>query len=412
MNIIYKNLRKYERIYPIKNLIIFKLNNLHVDIYTSKYTTMNYTKMAKIAKKATNHIYQFKNKFSILHSLIILSDIMETPGDFKPVIGVEKEFQKLLANDQSMEEAKYVVAEMCSQNEKLEKEKNAKLGGKAVNGKMEDLRLDFLVNTPTHHDRILLKAGEIRNKKAISIRKLGGLGPADLICIMEDGEEVGIEVKGFIGKREVDEARPWHNTTPQTANIHKEYNFDTTFVNYWYEHVLPVFKREFKITQDIPEKSVWIKEDMLKIGSCKTEFSKELKQLYKTNQDVKKRISEMADTAIKLTTDKMTEEDKRNFGEITKNKLNTKLSGKPLWLNVSYESISSVIPSEETFSLVETPKITGLEVIGHKKMRKSHIIKFKYTTSKSNGTYYEGEARPRFRNTTGIANFGWNIKPY
>ena len=87
------------------------------------------------------------------------------------------------------------------------------------------------------------------------------------------------------------------------------------------------------MTQAIPEKSVWIKEDMLQIGSCKTEFSEELKQLYKTRKDVKKRISDMVDTAIKLTADKMTEEEKINFGEITKNKLNT-IAQKITFLNI------------------------------------------------------------------------------
>jgi hypothetical protein len=108
----------------------------------------------------------------------------------------------------------------------------------------------------------------------------------------------------------------------------------------------------------------------------------------------------------------MTEQEKIDFGKITRNKLNNKLSGKPLWLNISYKNSSSIIPSDETFSLVETPKINLLEVVGPIKLRKSHVIKFRYTTTKSNGIYYEGEARPRFRNGTGIANFGWNIKPY
>jgi hypothetical protein len=290
--------------------------------------------------------------------------------------------------------------------------KGGDLGTKATNGKMEDLRLDFLVDTPTYHNRILLEAGSILGKKSVSIRKLGGLGPADLVLTMVDGQEIGMEVKGFIGKKKIDVNRPWHNTTPQTANIHKEYAFDTTFVDYWYAHVIPVFKSEFKMTQDIPEKSVWIKDDMLKIGSCKTNFSKELKELYKTNPDAKKRISEMTNDTIKTTFENMTEQDEINFGEITKNKLNAKLGGKPLWLNISYETTSSVSPSEDNFSLVETPLIDKLEVIGHTKMRKSHVLKFKYTTTKSNGTYYDGDARPRFRNTTGIANFGWNIKPY
>ena len=186
---------------------------------------------------------------------------MNKPKDFIPIVGVEKEYKKLSSYRFSEEDSKKVVSEMIAQNKK----DLAKLGKKALNGKMEDMRLEFLINTPTYYERILKEASSIIGKSVKSIKKLGCRGPADLICIMEDGKEIGIEVKGFTGKKNIDITRPWHNTTPQTANIHNEYAFDTTFINYWYNNVLPVFKREFKMTHDIPEKSVWIKEDMLNI---------------------------------------------------------------------------------------------------------------------------------------------------
>lgn len=368
-----------------------------------RFTKMN---PLRIARKAFNKILLFKNRVSIIHTLSVLSGIIQVPNNFKPVEGIEKQYKILQDYNISIENIKIIIQEMSYLNEKT------KLGGKKHNGKIEDIRLSFLVNTPTYKNRILSIVSNITGKKAISLQKLGNRSYADLVCKMNDGQEIGIEVKGFKGKRTIDTKRPWHNTTPQLANCSKEYNFDKTFVDYWYSHVLPVFKKEFQMKQEIPDKSIWIKKDALKHGSCETDFSKELKELYKTNKDINTRISVMFDEVVKLITEKMTEQEKTDFGKITKNKLNNKLSGKPLWLNVSYENCSSIIPSEETFSLVETPKIDILEVIGHEKMRKSHVIKFRYTTTKSNGKYYEGEARPRFRNTTGIANFGWNIKPY
>jgi hypothetical protein len=360
----------------------------------------------KIARKTFNKISLLKNRASIIHSLSVLAGNTQISNDFKPVKGIEEQYKKLQHHNISIENIKIIIQEMSSLNEK------SILSGKKHNGKIENFRLDFLVNTPTYKNRILSEVSNITGKKAISLQKLGNRSYADFVCKMDDGQEIGIEAKGFKGKRIIDTKRPWHNTTPQLANCSKEYEFDITFVDYWYSHILPIFKNKFQIKQEIPEKSTWIKKDALKHGSCETDFSKELKDLYNTNKDVKKRISEMFDEVAKLRIEKMTEQEKIDFGKITKNKLNKKLSGKPLWLNVSYDKCSSIIPSEETFSLVETPKIDILEVIGHAKMRKSHVIKFKYTTTKSNGKYYEGEARPRFRNTTGIANFGWNIKPY
>jgi hypothetical protein len=361
----------------------------------------------KIAKRAYTNISKRKDKSSIIHTLCVYAGTTKKPDDFIPFKGMLEEYQGLKELNLSIEDETFIIDKIRSQHLA-----NLPNFGRKTNGKMEDLRLVFLVNTPTYKNRTLSEVSRILGKKAISVRKLGGRGRADLVFKLENGQEIDMEVKGFTGKKKIDMTRPWHNTTPQTANIHKKYTVDSTFAYDWYDNVLPVFKNEFSMEQPIPKKSDWIKEDMFHMGSCKTEFSKELKHLYNTKPDVKARISEMVNDNIKTALENMTDQEKIRFGDITKNELNTKLSKKPLWLNISYEKPSSVIPSEQIFSIFETPLIEELVIVGPTKLKKSHVIKFKYTTTKSNGMFYEGEARPRFRNTTGIANFGWNIKPY
>jgi hypothetical protein len=363
----------------------------------------------KIAKRAYTKISPFKNILSYIHTLCVLAGIMKKPDYFIPDKGMSQEYQKLKAFNLPIDDERFIIAKILSQQQK---QQMANLGKRASNGKMEDLRLDFLVNTPTYKNRLLSEVSRILGREAVSVRKLGGRGRADFIFTLEDGQEVGMEVKGFTGKPKIDITRPWHNTTPQTANINKKYKVDITFADDWYDNVLPMFKNEFSMEQPIPKKSDWMKEDMFHMGSCKTEFSKELRHLCNTKPDVKARISEMVNDNIKTALENMTDQEKIRFGDITKNKLNTKLSEKPLWLNISYEKPSSVIPSEQIFSIFETPLIGELVIVGPTKLKKSHVIKFKYTTTASNGMFYEGEARPRFRNGTGIANFGWNIKPY
>jgi hypothetical protein len=358
----------------------------------------------KIAKRAYTKISGRTDIDSHIYTFCVLADIIKKPYDFIPSKGSLQAYQKLKTMNLPIEDERFIIVKIRSQHLA-----NLSNFGRKANGKMEDLRLDFLVDTPTYKNRLLSGVSRILGKKAISFRKLGGRGRADFVFTLEDGHEVGMEVKGFTGKKKIDMTRPWHNTTPQTANIHKEYKVDNTFADYWYANVLPIFKNEFSMEQAIPEKFDWINEDMFQMGSCKTKFSKELKNLYNTKPDVKARILETTNGIIKTTLDNMTDQEKIRFGYITHKKLNKKLSEKPLWLNISYENSSSVIPSEHIFSIVETPLIEKLEVIGPTKMKKSYVIKFKYTTTASNGAFYEGEARPRFRNITGISNFSWNI---
>lgn len=361
----------------------------------------------KLAEHAYTKISGRNDFWSIIHTLCVLVGIINRPDDFISYKEMLEQYKRLKEWKLSIDDETFIIAKIRSLHLA-----NHPYFGRKTNNKIEDLRLKFMVDTPTYKTRMLSKVSRILGKKAISVRKLGGRGRADLVFTLEDGEEIGMEVKGFTGKKKIDMTRPWHNTTPQTANIHKEYKVDNTFADYWYANVLPIFKNEFSMEQAIPKRFDWINEDMFQMGSCKTEFSKELKILYNTKPDVKARILEMVNDIIKTALENMTDQEKIRFGDITHKKLNKKLSEKPLWLNISYEKPSSILPSEHIFSLVKTPLIEKLEFIGPTKLKKSHVIKFKYTTTTSNGMFYEGEARPRFRNGTGIANFGWNIKPY
>jgi hypothetical protein len=51
-----------------------------------------------------------------------------------------------------------------------------------------------------------------------------------------------------------------------------------------------------------------------------------------------------------------------------------------------------------------------LKVVRVETKRVGPVLVTEYSTSITPNIIYEGEARLRFRNTTGIANIGWGIK--
>ena len=289
--------------------------------------------------------------------------------------------------------------------------KNRTENGRIENGTTENQRLDYLIYQYREDQwkYLLTKEGmEILKKLNIhSLKKTGGRKKNDFIAIRKFPDEVEhtIEMKGYTGNKSHDHNAPWRNITPQYVNLGMFSNVDEQFAKKWHANLEEV-KKELKIVYDIPTYEEWKKSDGNYQGSCRSKWGQNLKKKYKENKENESYIKKKSNEILIETFKNLTDKDIDEFKEKLLVESNKALSQKNWWLACKYENTTDLKPSKIT--LMEGTTLSSIDIIKDNK-GKVPVFKIKYRTEKNREIDVCGEARLRWRNTTGIANIGWSI---
>jgi len=275
---------------------------------------------------------------------------------------------------------------------------------KIKNSFIEKQRLKYLTNNPIQIINKFLEYGIILK----SLTEKGGRGHHDLEFEDINGNKSNIEHKGFRGNTNLNIGAPWKSWSPQYLNDGMKYEIDELFANKWHTDVIPQLKEHFDINCDIPSYDDWKRLDANQQGSCGSEFSNLLKEKYYEKDKNKDHIKNLVHKTLRDIYDNLTPENFRTFECKLLERSNIALEDKQWWMGIRYATSDSIEPLE--ISLVKGPTITNLKVVRVETKRVGPVLVTEYSTSITPNIIYEGEARLRFRNTTGIANIGWGIK--
>ncbi len=273
-----------------------------------------------------------------------------------------------------------------------------------INTSIEKQRLKYLINNPT---LVIEKFSEC-GKHVLRLIEKGGRTHHDLEYIDIYGEKNNIEVKGFCGNKKSVDGAPWINWSPQYLNEGMKYNIDKLFAKKWYENSIPEIKKYFNINCNVPTLEEWLKLDANHQGSARSDWGVLLKKIYKENKYNIEYIKNLHYKKLDITLNNLSQEQKDEFIFTLEKRSNNALKDKQWWVGIKYEKTDSIEPLE--ISLVEGPTIINLKFKEIKMKTKGPVIITSYSTTINPNTIYEGEARLRFRNTTGVANIGWGIK--
>ena len=272
------------------------------------------------------------------------------------------------------------------------------------NGFIEKQRLKYLIDNPLQIINKFLEYGIILK----SLTEKGGRGHHDLEFEDITGNKSNIEHKGFRGNPNLNIGAPWIGWSPQYLNDGMNYEIDELFANKWHTDVIPQLKEHFDINCDIPSYDDWKRLDANQQGSCGSEFSNLLKEKYRENKDNTNYIKNLVIKTLRDIFLNLTSKNVRTFECKLLERSNLALEDKQWWMGIRYDTSDSIEPLE--ISLVKGPTIINLKVVGVKAKRGYPVLVTKYSTTTTPNIIYKGEARLRFRNTTGIANIGWGIK--
>tara|TARA_B100000795_G_scaffold104953_1_gene77456 strand:+ start:1780 stop:2658 length:879 start_codon:yes stop_codon:yes gene_type:complete len=232
----------------------------------------------------------------------------------------------------------------------------------------------------------------------------------DITILMKDGTTINIEHKAI--KTKINDAeQPW-SLTPQLLNgTNKSFDLSIEYCKVWYYLVMPDLKLLFPILPDLPTYDEWMKCDA-SMGSATTDFSRSLKEIRKANKENSAIIDKLYKDSIKSFWKNIQENnpDKlKQFEQEVLLKMRNCLSQKHLWLNVYYETTSTIEPG--ICFLTITPRISNLSLTintndGNHKYPK---IILNYNLSSNPNKKFQGNALLRWGNGNGIANIRWNI---
>ena len=287
---------------------------------------------------------------------------------------------------------------------------NLKIDGRTKSSKIEKERLKYLTNNPNDLIDLFKEKYNIIVK---SIYTAGGLNNHHDLCAKDINNKVyTIEVKSYCGKKKLDIDAPWTGgVTPQIYNGKgSDFKISNNYADHYYEICLPKLKNDYNITNPIPDKNQWLKDDCFHIGNPKTPFGKELHEKLKINGE------KANDLWIKNHKDfiqnyLLQSDNYLSLSNEIESCFKKNVTNKDYWLNIQYETKDDLVPiwELETFSLSKIPKICSFSVKNQPLIRnKSAVISYEYTTSSNPNKIYTGEARMRWRNRPG-GNLGWNI---
>jgi hypothetical protein len=272
-----------------------------------------------------------------------------------------------------------------------------------LNGNIEKQRLKWLIANPYPIIYKFLEHG-INIK---DLKEKGGRQSYDLTAINYDGQEENIEVKGYTKNKSINKNVPWENISPQFLNAGMFCMICYSFASNWY-NILPSLKERYNIECDLPSFSEWLELDGKYQGSCRSSFGKALKNIYKQNKNNESYIKNLCYQILENTFNSASDQDKNDFEEKLLTISNKALSKKKWWLACKYNSKNDLNPLELTLMKGTTIKSIKIDRIENNGCGPRFITIY-YTEKNPNIKVY-GEARLRFRNTTGIANIGWGIK--
>ena len=272
-----------------------------------------------------------------------------------------------------------------------------------LNGNIEKQRLGWLIRNPFPIIYKFLEYG-INIK---DLKEKGGRQSYDLKAINYDGQEENIEAKGYTKTKSINKNVPWSKISPQFLNAGMFNNIDSKFAQNWY-NILPSLKERYNIECNIPPYNEWLKLDANHQGSCRSPFGNSLKNIYKQNKTNELYIKNLCYQILENTFNSATPEDKKDFEEKLLIISNNALSQKKWWLACKYNNKNDIKPLELTLMKGTTIKSIKIDTIVNNGF--GPVFKTIYYTEKNPNIKEYGEARLRFRNTTGIANIGWGIK--
>lgn len=221
-------------------------------------------------------------------------------------------------------------------------------------------------------------------KNIVSAKHIGGKKHHDLQINCDDGTILRCEVKSSKKQAPSKWNTPWHHATQFLNGTGDNWRIRKFYAQEWYKQ-LPVIKRKYKLTNDIPPFDEWWKSDA-NMGSVKTAFGKEFKERVSAKErgKIKKRFVE---TLV------VPEEEIQNLLEDYLRESKLVLEEKDCWLVVS-ESHKDV----SLFDRVEPEKITNIY------RKKSADLVFAVESKKFK------EIRVRWQNGNGIANISVQCK--
>ena len=301
---------------------------------------------------------------------------------------------------------------------------------RAKNGstaKLREMKLVEILNYSLTKNNNLIK--KLANDWKIRVEDIdtfsadgcGGMGKHhDLIMKMKDGSIKTIEHKGFCENMDDDtDVIPWKHT-PQIFN--GSYSFlgsSTAYSKYFYMKVLPKFKTEWPELPDIPSYDDWIKYDCGSMVGTKSEWGLKMKEIRGKCRENDKKIKDICHENVSLYWNIISQKIKSRKPEFIKmlikdqtlifEKMTDVLNKKDYWINCQYETTKHINPKKIKFHI--TPKITNLKIkaIDMKKKKQPTLV-LSYNLSSNPEREFVGIALMRWRNGTGIANLGWNVK--
>lgn len=287
---------------------------------------------------------------------------------------------------------------------------------RALNGQREKRRLLWLVNifnqllnNEEPNFIKMLTNNKINVKNIDKFEVAGGRSlHYDIKMGFNDGTEPkGIEHKGITGKSKTDEERPW-STTPQLLNA--PYNFTSISEQYcklWWETYIPLLKENYPSLPERPSYEKFISGDA-STGKPQTDFGKFLKQIRESDTNEKDFINTLTALSIRYLFEYLIDENMLEQLRIDcEKKMNAALGEKHFWLNAYYPTMDTIEP--EYWHMTVTPKIYNLKVDIDWGGETAPKFILKYNLSSNPEKIFEGEARLRWGNGTGIANIRWNL---
>jgi len=280
------------------------------------------------------------------------------------------------------------------------------------NSKNETERIKYIITKfkklLSEKDPLLIKALEFVNINYNDIKcfeKMGGRKyHYDIQILFKDGNTINIEHKS---NNKHDKNHPW-STQPQLLNgTCKMFTLSKDYCYFWYKK-LPEIKEKLKMESEIPSYKEFSDKDAT-TGPPKTKFGLELKNLRK-NKEIRKYLDNLVKKSTYNFLKNISDSDMSEFTKQLESIMKKILNEKHLWLDVSYDSSSSIKFKKYHFG--KTPQLYNLSahIELNENNKKLPIIKLKYNLTSEPDKIFYGEARLRWGNQNGIANIRWNIK--
>uniref|UniRef100_A0A6C0EHD9 Uncharacterized protein n=1 Tax=viral metagenome TaxID=1070528 RepID=A0A6C0EHD9_9ZZZZ len=359
-----------------------------------------------------------KNKRYGIEKLIEFCEKYEIPNRKRSIEKIQKNIEKWMIEKEYKEniDNKETLIEICKKYNITLKEKddikiiqttiktyikdNSQKNIKKSNNKKneEELlkKIQNDINTKTGlYDEICSKFKDTHNKTISKVEIKGSCNDSyDLLVIFEDSTQLQCEVKQN-SKITLDKWKtPWEGT--QLINgFGKHFSIQLYYSKKWYNLYIKSgkIKKVFKLKSEIPTFKEWYSKDAIKFNKNKlTDFTKELKEKIKGNEEHDKKLKEMKNKFVKGL--KILDKTLDEFINEINNIIKAKIKVKDCYLCIHKDNVK-VWDGKD---IKKHPLITKKNITRNKE---STDLTYKITNLK--GITIK-EIRVRWQNTIGIAN--------